>query len=446
MAAVSKNEAKRLLKKRERAEKKAKGVADGTWTNPRKRRNQRAFHCETRDTIDDMIHETASETRPDGFRYVAPYKHTFQVHVKARWFGKALLQMFVEEFGGYSADYYAAAIRHGFITLNGQLTSASTLVKDGDLLEHVTHRHEPRVQAFNAASMVAYESDEMVIVNKPSTIPVHPCGAYRHNSIVFILAKDANLYPVFPVHRLDRLTSGLLVLAKSAEVAADLSTQLIDRSVQKYYFAKVLGVFPAVEDNDGATTNESTSTHLSASVAFPDLPPHCTVTTTRLDGHGYFHVSAPLGRIADLENRHGIVPDGKASETLVRCVGRTSDGHSILHCLPLTGRQHQIRVHLQALRFPIANDPLYGPKAFVAATIVDPAAQTPRLKPQVPSVSHEADKMAKITMESICDACQIGEHITFNWEQRHCQGIYLHAFRYKGATWDFSVPPPSWAS
>ncbi|RHY28532.1 hypothetical protein DYB32_005904 [Aphanomyces invadans] len=188
MAAVSKNEAKRLLKKRERAEKKAKGVADGTWTNPRKRRNQRAFHCETRDTIDDMIHETASETRPDGFRYVAPYKHTFQVHVKARWFGKALLQMFVEEFGGYSADYYAAAIRHGFITLNGQLTSASTLVKDGDLLEHV------------------------VIVNKPSTIPVHPCGAYRHNSIVFILAKDANLYPVFPVHRLDRLTSGAITL------------------------------------------------------------------------------------------------------------------------------------------------------------------------------------------------------------------------------------------
>ncbi|RQM26017.1 hypothetical protein B5M09_002346 [Aphanomyces astaci] len=260
MEEVSKKRAKRLEKKRERSEKKAQSVADGTWTNPRKRRNQRDFHCETRDSVDDMANETTSETKPDGFRYVAPYKHKFQVHVKARWFGKTLLQMFVEEFGGYSSEYYAAAIQHGFITINHLPTTASTLVKHGDLLQHV------------------------VVVNKPSTIPVHPCGAYRHNSLVFILANDLHLHPVFPVHRLDRLTSGLLVLAKSADKAAELSAQLVERSVQKFYFAKVLGRFPSVAhvppaiaaaaEVDAAVPSPAASPSSTSLSSFPfhDLP------------------------------------------------------------------------------------------------------------------------------------------------------------------------------
>ncbi|RHZ31606.1 hypothetical protein DYB37_006190, partial [Aphanomyces astaci] len=413
MEEVSKKRAKRLEKKRERSEKKAQSVADGTWTNPRKRRNQRDFHCETRDSVDDMANETTSETKPDGFRYVAPYKHKFQVHVKARWFGKTLLQMFVEEFGGYSSEYYAAAIQHGFITINHLPTTASTLVKHGDLLQHV------------------------VVVNKPSTIPVHPCGAYRHNSLVFILANDLHLHPVFPVHRLDRLTSGLLVLAKSADKAAELSAQLVERSVQKFYFAKVLGRFPSVAHvppaaaEDDAAIPSPAASPSSSSFPFHDLPPHCTVTTAELDGHAYFHISAPLGRIADLENRHGIVATGK---TLVRWVGESADGrHSVLHCLPLTGRQHQIRVHLQAVGFPIANDPLYGPPTFVDTIVVEasrrPMASTNDTRDV--AASHDPATVTAEQLAAVCESCQMGDNVTFNWEQQHCQGIYLHAFRYK---------------
>ncbi|ETV79503.1 hypothetical protein, variant 1 [Aphanomyces astaci] len=446
MEEVSKKRAKRLEKKRERSEKKAQSVADGTWTNPRKRRNQRDFHCETRDSVDDMANETTSETKPDGFRYVAPYKHKFQVHVKARWFGKTLLQMFVEEFGGYSSEYYAAAIQHGFITINHLPTTASTLVKHGDLLQHVMHRHEPRVQAFDAATMVAFQSDDIVVVNKPSTIPVHPCGAYRHNSLVFILANDLHLHPVFPVHRLDRLTSGLLVLAKSADKAAELSAQLVERSVQKFYFAKVLGRFPSVAhvppaiaaaaEVDAAVPSPAASPSSTSLSSFPfhDLPPHCTVTTAELDGHAYFHISAPLGRIADLENRHGIVATGKPSQTLVRWVGESADGrHSVLHCLPLTGRQHQIRVHLQAVGFPIANDPLYGPPTFVDTIVVEasrrPMASTNDTRDV--AASHDPATVTAEQLAAVCESCQMGDHVTFNWEQQHCQGIYLHAFRYK---------------
>ncbi|KAF0684341.1 Aste57867_23654 [Aphanomyces stellatus] len=423
----SKKEEKRLQKKRAREEKKASAMAEGTWTSARKRRNQRDFHNESRDSIDVMQTQTTTETRADGFRYVAPYEHTFQVYVKARWFGKTLLQMFVEEFGGYSDAYYTAAIEHCFITLNGQRSTAATLVKDGDLLQHTTHRHEPRVQVFTEA-MIEFESDDIIVVNKPSTIPVHPCGAYRHNSMVFLLAKDFSRHPLFPVHRLDRLTSGLLVLAKTPEKAQVLSAQLIDRTVQKYYWAKVDGGFPSIGET---TENEAALASLRR-----HLPPCATISIETHASIQYFKISAPLQRIADLENRHGIHAEGKLSETLVRLVVNVDGTHSILECLPLTGRQHQIRVHLQGIGFPIANDPLYGPSAFVDAILSVPGQEAP--------VVSSADTTGSL-LRDICPSCQGGDGATFNWEQLHCQGIWLHAFRYKGQSWDVSVASPPWA-
>ncbi|RQM23625.1 hypothetical protein B5M09_004217, partial [Aphanomyces astaci] len=131
---------------------------------------------------------------------------------------------------------------------------------------------------------------------------------------------------------------------------------------------------------------------------------HCTVTTAELDGHAYFHISAPLGRIADLENRHGIVATGK------------------------------IRVHLQAVGFPIANDPLYGPPTFVDTIVVEasrrPMASTNDTRDV--AASHDPATVTAEQLAAVCESCQMGDHVTFNWEQQHCQGIYLHAFRYKG--------------
>ncbi|CAK4080049.1 unnamed protein product [Aphanomyces euteiches] len=424
----SKKEAKRLLKKRERGEKKAQQIADGTWKSARKRRNQRDFHCETRETPDEMEAQASIETRAEGFRYVLPYEHKFEVYVKARWFGKTLLHLFLDEFGGFTDAYYRAAIQHGFIRLNGEISTATAVVKDGDLLQHIMHRHEPRVQAFDA-DMIEFESDEIVLVNKPSTIPVHPCGAYRHNSLVFLLARDFNQHPIFPVHRLDRLTSGLLVLAKSPEKAQVLSAQLLDRQVQKYYYAKVHGEFPMTVSSCSVPLSDSALVELSMEV---------------VDGREYIAIQAPLVRIADLENRHGVRADGKPSETLVRRLAFDGE-HTLVECLPRTGRQHQIRVHLAAIGFPIANDPLYGPFAFVdAIPKASQAAEDDSSAP--PSRASETSSAALSSISSICPSCtkQDDGASTFNWEQAHCQGIWLHAYRYKGEAWDFTVKPPSW--
>ncbi|EQC37532.1 hypothetical protein, variant [Saprolegnia diclina VS20] len=411
-SSVSKKEAKRLEKKRQRSEKKAALVADGSWTSNRKRRGQREFHSEMRDDIEVMVAETTAHTMPDGYRHVAPYEHTFQVHVKARWFGKSLLDLFLLEFGGFDVSYYTQAITTGKITINGAIAATTTLVRDGDYLEHHMHRHEPRVRCFRA-SMIEYEDDDMVVVNKPSTIPVHPCGAYRHNSMTFILAIDHQRHPLYPVHRLDRLTSGLLVLAKSPEKAQTMSEQLVDRSMQKHYVAKVAGRFPNPD-------RDATSSSL-----FPSFDGVVTVAEDRWTP--YWKVDAPLKRISESENRHGYAPDGKASQTLIRVL-TASDEYSVLECLPLTGRQHQIRVHLQLLGFPIANDPTYGPPSFLASI---------PLKRPLPTTP--------VTHDVLCPTCRDGEAASFNWEQLECQGLWLHAYRYKGAAFDVRVALPAWA-
>ncbi|KDO26255.1 hypothetical protein SPRG_08331 [Saprolegnia parasitica CBS 223.65] len=413
---MSKKEAKRLEKKRQRSEKKAALVADGSWTNPRKRRGQREFHCEMRDDIEAMAAETSTTTTTDGYRHVAPYMHTFQVHVKARWFGKTLLDLFLSEFGGFDVSYYTQAIETGKITVNGAIATTTTLVRDGDYLEHSMHRHEPRVRSFRA-SMIEYEDNDMVVVNKPSTIPVHPCGAYRHNSMTFILAIDHQRHPLYPVHRLDRLTSGLLVLAKSPEKAQTMSEQLVDRSMQKFYVAKVAGRFPTPERDAASSVFPVGASRVDSGVV--------TIADDRLTP--YWKVDAPLKRISESENRHGCALDGKASQTLIRVL-QASDEFSVIECLPLTGRQHQIRVHLQLLGFPIANDPTYGPSSFLASIPV---------KRPLPT--------APVLHDELCPTCRDGEAASFNWEQLECQGLWLHAYRYKGDTFDVRVALPDWA-
>ena len=120
------------------------------------------------------------------------------------------------EFGGNPREYWENAIVQGHIRINNRIISADYKFQNGDAMLHRTHRHEPPVMG--DVSFVG--SDErLVAVCKPASWPMHPCGAYRHNSLMFILAKEPvveNQPTLHMVHRLDRVTSGLVVLAKSS--------------------------------------------------------------------------------------------------------------------------------------------------------------------------------------------------------------------------------------
>lgn len=101
--------------------------------------------------------------------------------------------------------------------------------QDNDFLRNTVHRHEPPVTA-EPVRLLA-ENEDVVVVDKPSSIPVHPCGRFRHNTVIFILGKEHQLKELHPLHRLDRLTSGVLMFAKTAAVSERIHEQVRDRQV-----------------------------------------------------------------------------------------------------------------------------------------------------------------------------------------------------------------------
>jgi RluA family pseudouridine synthase len=253
----------------------------------------------------------------NGLRYIKPYHYQMKVFAKGRWFGKPLLDVVTQEFKAYDRAYNAQAIEAGVIQLNGQNTTPDRLVRCHDVLTHRLHRHEPPV--VGAAISIVSQTDDLVVVNKPASIPVHPTGRFRRNTVLLIMAKEHGMTNLHPVHRLDRLTSGVLLLARSPARAVALYRQITGHSVRKQYLARVSGDFP----------------------------------------HAEIEVKEPILTVEKFSGRSEVNPAGKAASTLFRKL-HFNGTSTLLECLPRTGRTHQIRVHLLWLKFPILNDPLYG--------------------------------------------------------------------------------------
>ncbi|XP_037491276.1 RNA pseudouridine synthase 7 isoform X2 [Jatropha curcas] len=260
----------------------------------------------------------------DGRRHVRPYHFEFISHVKNRWAGKTIVDLFAEEFKGRPYEYYVSAVKCGRIQVDGEMVPVSYIVKSSQKISHFVHRHEPPVMALDVS--ILQNDPDVVTVCKPATVPVHPCGQYRKNTIVGILQAEHSLAPLFPVHRLDRLVSGLLILARNS-VKADLFRQEIEAGmVQKQYIAKVIGIFP--EDEQLVDININYNAREGRSMA--EVGDSCRDSPTK----------------------------GKAACTKFTRIS-TNGTHSIVLCKPITGRTHQIRVHLQYTGHPIANDFLY---------------------------------------------------------------------------------------
>ena len=101
-------------------------------------------------------------------------------------------------------------------------------------MTHEMHKHEPPV--IDAKIQIIYENKYFIAINKPPSIPVHPCGQYRANTITGILAKEYNI-KFYPVHRLDKLTSGTLILAKDPESSEIIMKKIERKGMDKIYYA-----------------------------------------------------------------------------------------------------------------------------------------------------------------------------------------------------------------
>lgn len=257
-----------------------------------------------------------------GLRKVFPYYFDFKTYCKGRWVGKSLLEVFKSEFKAESIEYYERAAKEGRIRLNeSPVEDLSVVLRNNDYMRNTVHRHEPPVSG--APLQILVDDGEVLVVDKPASIPVHPCGRFRHNTVIFILGKEHGVSELHTVHRLDRLTSGVLLFARTLETSQKLDQMVRDRQLEKEYVCRVEGEFP-----EGELICEE-----------PILVVSFKIGLCRVD------------------------PKGKDCRTVFQRLsfnGKTS----VVRCLPLTGRTHQIRVHLQYLGFPILNDPIYGSHAW----------------------------------------------------------------------------------
>ena len=192
--------------------------------------------------------------------HLDPYAYTFESFAKSRWTGRAILDVYTDEFKAYPSSYYKEAIQQGRIQVMHKNSPSPVTVgcdyeiQGSDVLSHSVHRHEPSVMIHNKQSpfiSIVGETEDILAVDKPATLPVHPCGGYHQNSLIPLL--ERTLYNekedtknLFTVHRLDRLTSGLVILAKRSEVARTWAEAISKREAcTKLYLARVKGKFPS---------------------------------------------------------------------------------------------------------------------------------------------------------------------------------------------------------
>ncbi|XP_049871018.1 uncharacterized protein LOC126370237 isoform X2 [Pectinophora gossypiella] len=271
---------------------------------------------------DDRYNETSYYIE-NGLRKVYPYYFTFTTFTKGRWVGERILDVFAREFRAHPAAEYERCIRAGTLTVNYERVDPDYRLKHNDLLANVVHRHE--VPVTSQPITLVHIDEDIVVVNKPASIPVHPCGRYRHNTVVFILAKEYNLKNLRTIHRLDRLTSGLLLFGRSPKKARQMEHQIRNRQVQKEYVCRVDGEFPDDE----------------------------------------IECQEPIEVVSYKIGVCKVSPKGKDCSTVFKRLGfNVRTNTSVVLCKPKTGRMHQIRVHLQYLGYPVVNDPLYNHPVF----------------------------------------------------------------------------------
>ncbi|XP_062606001.1 pseudouridylate synthase RPUSD2-like [Saccostrea cucullata] len=257
----------------------------------------------------------------NGLRKVYPYFYVFSTFVKGRWFNRTLCDIFMNEFTLAKEYDVETLVKEGHITVNGKAVPLEYKIKQGDVIENNIHRHENPVSGETIE--VIEDNKDVVVVNKPSSIPCHPCGNYRYNSMVFILGKELGYGNLRTVYRLDRLTSGVLIFTKNEASTRKYIDDITNRNVEKEYVCRVEGEFP-----EGEVVCEQ-----------------------------------PIAKVSFKMGIMKCGADGKPSKTTFTRLsynGKTS----VVKCKPYTGRTHQIRVHLQYLGHPIVNDACYNSTCF----------------------------------------------------------------------------------
>ena len=233
-----------------------------------------------------------------------------------------------EIFSDYSRSQIKQLLDGGNITVNGKTEKAKYKVKSGDVIrleEPETKTLELRPE--NIPLDIVYEDDDVIVINKPQGMVVHPAPGHDEHTLVNALLYHCPLSTINGtfrpgiVHRIDKDTSGLLMVAKNDKAHRSLAKQLKDKTNIREYVALVHG---RIAEDEGT-------------------------------------INAPIGRSLKDRKKQAVVKDGRNAVTHFEVLKRYRD-YTFVKCILETGRTHQIRVHMKYIGHPLVGDPLYGPK------------------------------------------------------------------------------------
>lgn len=253
---------------------------------------------------------------------------TFTVteEVQGERIDKALASMQQE----WSRTQIQGFVQEGHVVVNGQSIKPKYKVQEGDIITVTPPEPEPlEIKAEDLNLDIVYEDADVLVVNKPKGMVVHPAPGHTTGTLVNGLmdhCKDLSgingiMRPGI-VHRIDKDTSGLLMVAKNDKAHESLVQQLVEKTVTRRYTALVHGHIP----------------------------------------HDKGTIDAPIGRDPKDRQKMGVVDNGKHAVTHFQVIGRYGVDYTLIECRLETGRTHQIRVHMNYIGYPLVGDPKYGPK------------------------------------------------------------------------------------
>ena len=270
--------------------------------------------------------------------------------------GKRLDQILALLFSDYSRSRLQQWNKEGKIHVDGRELKGKEKLFGGETITvEAVAEVEDRWQPQNIPLNIIYEDDSIIVIDKPAGLVVHPATGNPDGTLLNALLHHAPELAAVPragiVHRLDKETSGLLVVARTIESQTVLVEQLQQRTVSREYQAVVVGVLTG-----GGTVDE------------------------------------PIGRHPVDRKRMAVKPGGKPSVTHYRVIERFP-AHTHIRVMLETGRTHQIRVHMAHIRYPLVGDPVYGGRLRI------PAGCSPELEKMLRCYRRQALHAARLGLK-----------------------------------------------